>query len=187
MKKVLVLMLVLGMASLANAGLLISVNGIVDPPDSTITIRPSESVILDIWGDGQTGGNTDMFVLVKGLGSVDGGGIVNSTWQTPQSLYQQAEQAADSAGIPTEELLAAFEAQDLIYINLASTTVPTPKLSGTLVDGVVFHCEGQGDVNIVLLNFATGEVMDTQLIHQIPEPATLAILGLGGLLLRRKK
>jgi len=32
-----------------------------------------------------------------------------------------------------------------------------------------------------------GAVMDSQIIHQIPEPITLALLGLGGLFLRRRK
>ena len=54
MKNILIVFTVLAMASAANAALLISVGGVVDPEDTTITIKPSEHVVIDIWGDGQT-------------------------------------------------------------------------------------------------------------------------------------
>jgi hypothetical protein len=37
------------------------------------------------------------------------------------------------------------------------------------------------------MNATTGVIEDTLTIHQIPEPTTIALLGLGGLLLRRRK
>ena len=56
---------------------------------------------------------------------------------------------------------------------------------GTVATDVAFHCDGEGDVTLYLVD-NNGEVADSQVIHQIPEPMTLALLGLGGLLLRRK-
>jgi len=56
MKKLLALMLVLGMASFANAAITISVNGSTTGPD-VITIGVSDTVTIDIWNQGgsQTG------------------------------------------------------------------------------------------------------------------------------------
>jgi hypothetical protein len=56
-----------------------------------------------------------------------------------------------------------------------------------LVRETVFHCEGEGDVTLILVDHETGEVVDTQVIHQVPEPMSLALLGLGGLVLFRKR
>jgi len=51
MKKLLILMLVLGLTSYASAALTlqISVGGNKEPVDSQITIQPSQNLVLDIW------------------------------------------------------------------------------------------------------------------------------------------
>jgi hypothetical protein len=44
------------------------------------------------------------------------------------------------------------------------------------------------DVFVGLFDGGVGTLLDTLTIHQVPEPTTLALLGLGGLLaLRRRK
>jgi hypothetical protein len=50
---------------------------------------------------------------------------------------------------------------------------------------VEFRCDAPGDVFINLYDDAF-DMVDTLTIHQIPEPATLILLSLGGLVLRRK-
>ena len=42
-------------------------------------------------------------------------------------------------------------------------------------------------IELYTTDFGTSELVDAVVIHQIPEPATIALLGLGGLLLRRRK
>jgi hypothetical protein len=51
MKKLLVLMLVLGMASMASASLTISVNGEQEPVDSEYNLLPSEELVLDLYAN----------------------------------------------------------------------------------------------------------------------------------------
>ena len=49
MKKFIVLLGVLAIASTANAALQISVNGAPEPIDSQIWLLPSEHLVLDVW------------------------------------------------------------------------------------------------------------------------------------------
>jgi hypothetical protein len=62
--------------------------------------------------------------------------------------------------------------------------------STPLFSSIVFHCDGPGDVVVSLVHFnadfAVDGVMDSIVIHQIPEPMTMGLLGLGGLFLRRR-
>jgi len=88
MKKLLALMLVLSVASVANAALLISVGGVVDPPDTSINLMPSDTVTIDIWGDGQTPGSALYLFTINETsdGTVSGGTIVypgNATYIAP--------------------------------------------------------------------------------------------------------
>jgi hypothetical protein len=180
MKKLLVLMMVLAMAGMANAALLLSVDGVVDPPDTQIEIAPSDEVIIDIWGDGLT----DPYAFLLGIAAGDGSkGSLDISGATV--LYPGSEAAImefDDQG--TADMLGLEN--PFVYIELTDVAIPPAPLDGTLVDGIVFHCEALGDVTLVLLD-GDGMVMDTQVIHQIPEPMTVALLGLGGLLLRRRK
>ena len=178
-------MLVLGMASLAGATLQISVNGDQDPVDSQITLdAPSGTAILDVW----TATDIGMFelctyalIIAEGDGSID----------------------AANADVLYGNILAAEIPTDFFLIGpgLAATYLGgyagNPVAGATLLDGILFHCEGVGDVTIELWSlketavasgiYEADALMDSVLIHQIPEPMTLALLGLGGLFLRRRK
>ena len=183
MKKFLVLMLVLGMASLANAGLLISVGGVIDPPDSEITLEPSQYVMLDIHGDGLTPSPADMWLIVEGPGTSSGGQVVYPGTLSSIDTYV----AGDGSDI-VEWLQGSgyANATTTQYIALADGSIPPAALQGLLVDMIEFHCEGPEDVLITLVSGDLATVFDTQVIHQ-PEPMTMALLGLGGLFLRRRK
>ena len=57
-----------------------------------------------------------------------------------------------------------------------------------VLDAKELHCDhGPSEDIIYLIDLNTGAVEDTLLIHQVPEPMTVLLLGLGGLLLRRRK
>jgi hypothetical protein len=197
MRKLLIFMLVLGMASAANAVLKISVDGVVDPCDTTIILDKSDTVIIDIWGDGTDSPQTTapwLLVLdIEGSGSIAGH---NMLYGGSLTSYSELEDIASDIGMTVPDTIAAFEGitgyspiSDMSGMELMDGTENPPALDGKLVDEIIFHCEGYGDVLLVLLGEDLSDIFvhDTQLIHQIPEPATMALLGLGGLLLVRRR
>jgi len=189
MKKLLVLMMVLGLASMANAALEISVNG-----DYGVTevgpLLPSDILILDIRTiDPIAYLTVDYYALVAGpaptgMGTIDLLSGITTIPDTGTFIEHSAPASAYITGLmPGEEGFG---------INLAITdmTAGVPALS-QLFDEILFHCDGPGDVMITLYlldgNFAVVAAQDSVLVHQIPEPITMALLGLGGLFLRRRK
>jgi len=186
MKKLLALMLVLSVASVANAALLISVDGVVDPPDTSIELFPSDTVTIDIWGDGLTPTAPvapTPWLIVEGLGTVSGGVVIYPGTLTTITLYEEG----DGSGIVEWLQSEGYNTTQSYYIELVDGTAEPPPLSGTLVDEIELHCIGFGDVLLSLVKADLSENYDTQIIHQIPEPASMLLLGLGGLLLRRRK
>jgi hypothetical protein len=206
MKKLLALLLVLGIASMAQAGFVISVNGIIDPPETEIVLRPSETAIIDIHGLDQDPHPSTLafFLLLKGPGHINGSSFIPNPAPAPGGYfdpgygqegdlggYQDAEAFAADVGLSVPDLLAAFGGvQDMSFGNVASSSPAPPPLVGLLVDGIEFHCADEGEVILELWTAGTAGpevLLDTQVIHQIPEPITLTLLGLGGLLLRRRR
>jgi hypothetical protein len=211
MKKLLALVLVLGIASMAQAAFKISVNGVVDPPETEIVLLPSQEVILDIHGSDNDGTPLGFFLLVKGKGSINGSSFVPNPQGAPGGYfspgyggegdlcdYQDAEAFAADVGLPVPDLLAAFGGvQDMSFGNVASSSPAPAPLNGLLVDDIIFHCEGYdpqaGPYDDVIIELWTAGqagpevLLDTQVIHQIPEPLSLSLLGLGGMALLRRR
>ncbi len=188
MKKLLVLTLVLGMASMASAALQISVGTNQDPQDSMIVIQPSDEISLGIWTNADivpSGPSEGDWVLICDTAgaTISGGAKIPYGDVSMQVLWLASEQGVT--------LMPDGQDGDVGSVLLAGTTTLIPA-STQLFGGINFHCEGPGDVIITLAKINenweyTGDVYDTLVIHQIPEPATIALLGLGGLLLKRRK
>jgi hypothetical protein len=187
MKKLVVLMLVLGICSLTNAGLKISVNGAVDPPDTQVILNESDYATIDIYGldPAQPMGSFFLGINLVGgqYGSLDISGATLPYAGNTKSIIPLDPDIAAMLGVEVGG--AQIELVDLV----SPPTVPAPLL-GPLVDNIKFHCDGyvppMSDVTLTLFDIE-GNVLDTQVIHQIPEPITIALLGLGGLFLRRRK
>lgn len=190
MKKLLVLMLVLGMASAASAALQISVGGVMNPEDSTIYLEPSQTIELDIWSDvplgsGDPGENAYWVLVAPTSCAVITGGmpVIEESWFSYDGPYDDA--AGVMTGVP--------EGENGVWASLATFGGPFPA-DTPLFDGIIFHCETDNGPTVVTLwnagggGVIEGEPWDTVTIHQIPEPMTVALLGLGGLfMLRRRK
>jgi len=173
MKKLVALLLVFGIASVSNAALTINVNEAMDT--------------VSITGDGATGSPVEAYLLVDGPAHINGGTLV---YAGSLSAYADLEAVADSLGMDPPTALATFadfvgmpNLQDLSYMNFADGSATPPPLEGLLVDGIALtDILGEATLNLVSGDFGT-----TYSSVVVPEPITIALLGLGGLFLRRRR
>jgi len=193
MKKFVCLLAVLAIATISSATMTIGVGGVDNPPDSSIVMMPSETAPLQVFGyDEDPPASNDYYIFVEGPGSINGATIIWGAGDAA-TYYEDLEEIAAGEGATPEDILMAWGGAlgmvltDASHFVIADTSVPTPAQAGILVDNILFHCEGMEDVTITLMDGSTFQVLDTQVIHQIPEPMTVALLGLGGLFLRRRK
>ena len=188
MKKVLVLMLVLGMVSAASAGLQISVDGDPEPVDSEIILLPSETVVLDLWTD------TDIGMLEFGAWAL----IVADGSQGAGTVGQGDSHIAGFNVIGPIPGTVGVTAPGVGWFGTYLGAFSGNPFAGDVVyDNFLFHCEGEGDViievwsmedvGVEIEDWQAIALMDSLVIHQIPEPMTIALLGLGALFLRRRK
>ncbi len=163
MKKLLVLMLVLGLASAANAVLSISVNG--GDPGAEITIFPFDSLVLDISSDNSVSYGVWLYIY-------DGNRTLSNPTQPP------------GVGDISSYLGGHYTNYNYYYVTIADS-------GGNVVPGTGFEVDYQAtgidDILIELYDQSGVTVIDSLVIHQTPEPMTIALLGLGGLLLRRRR
>ncbi len=171
MKKLAALLLIFGLATTANAEQLaelkITVDGVIDPP--AMTIAPGTSLTIGIYNSTAGGilppGETEMSIAG---GSYDITGATN---------------IVNPPGYP-DSILEIEPGLIFIDLFIPQSPPPGPLPSGQLVDQILVHPDGPGDMIITLFDTYYGN-FDTQIIH-VPEPMTLALFGLGGLFLRRR-
>jgi len=180
MKKFLVLALVLGMTSMASAVIQLSVNGLPAPDE--IVLAPSDTIVIDIMV--MDGHNVAVFDwglnLSNDLGKLDAADITFHQFDLAGKVLEGNAQRLRMGGG-----------------NIFSPAVEGP---AKIVDEILFHCEGEGDVIVDLVivdqagniidgesNLQDGHILDRLIIRQIPEPMTMALLGLGGLALIRRR
>jgi hypothetical protein len=197
MKKLLVLALVLSMASTASAALNLSIGGVKTASEATVTV--SDHLNLDVWTTANIaylGGWNFLLVATPG-GSIDytSGHKVNPdsgvTLETGGNAHWYLK--ASSGLLPaTEEGLGgnAFGMDE--QTDEEGGALPSILAGAVLMDEYMFHCDSApGDVTIKLYvldaSWTTITLRDSAVIHQVPEPITLTLLGLGGLFLRRRR
>jgi len=163
MKKLLVLVLVLGMASLANAGILSDIS--LSMSGSTVTVNglaATTAYFANGFGIYVPGGAASPVISNVAIGSA-AGDLGKVLW------YGNSTDYAGYNGFD------AFPGQSGQGANVAIGTWATFTYAGAVGDK---------------LDIFDNAISATQRVGQLtitPEPATLAILGLGALLLRRKK
>ena len=164
MKKLLIIMLVLGITSAVNAAILL---------DGPTTINKGDTVAIGI--NNTDGGD---YLAYLSFGYVSEGGFVLSN---PRYLYPDPPIIIPP--FPPEPIGDYYEFE---------VTLAQPQ--GPSTPGIQFQvdltCLKAGvDVFVDMWDAADlSAPADSMIIHQVPEPITLALLGLGGLfLLRRRK
>ena len=210
MKKLLIALVVLSLTSFANASLFeISVNGdIVD--ETWIEVVPSGEITIDIHMlEPQFQGGDLRLLLSNTNAEIDATGYTYTdpipTDVVPGAGYYAVVSPWEGAPSIVPE---APNPQSVLFTmgNLSNNTTGTDPTLGSyiLLDNILVHCLGPGDVTLSLIAagpvyyhddtagafstlYQAGTILDSIVIHQVPEPATLALLGLGGLFLRRRK
>ena len=184
MRKLLILMLVLGMASMASAGLTIvayEMDG-VTPYDGRDLVA-SENLTIKLEGQGGDTGDSMFALYVDSLLANLTGGVCTIPAAPDASAHLGTMAYNYVSGVTTEV--------GIVGAVSAFVALP-PYADGVYFDEILFHCAGVGDVTISMDDISTTwtigtNPMDSLVIHQVPEPMTMALLGLGGLLLRRRK
>jgi len=169
MKKLLVLVLVLGMASLANAGLSLYLNG---SPAADTTIGLNDVVTIGLYSD-----DTSFFNAYVINGPDDPVAIGTLADPVDETI------AGNMAG---HSDYAAADGWGNGFLYTTAGSPPTPGVAAGVQHTCTFSSAEVGVTTIYLYEGSDpyGE-LDSFTIT-VPEPATIALLCLGGLLLRKK-
>lgn len=167
MKKLLILTLVLGMASMASAasitGLVGTLNGDDNPGAGAITLDVVPT-------DPHTQLDTYLVVTIMGSATLTSG------------LGTAAPESSGLVGTMADLGLASTYGDGDLYV-MASTTSPANYATGTWID---VSYTGAVDGDVIAAYESDGASFALLDSVTIPEPATIALLCLGGLLLRKK-
>lgn len=189
MKKLVVLMLVLAMASLANAGLVFTVNGEEQPAEITINIGDAIELDLEL-----PTGSVQAYQLMYSLNNEQAELIVDAydQWGDPYSNIQFPWQSLAPGSVNAKDDVGVCSWVEIKADNLFSAA------NGPLVlmTDMYLHCLENTDV-VLTISISERTIIDGEeqelgevhslTVHQIPEPMTIALLGLGSLFVRRRK
>jgi len=193
MKGTLIIALVLLAATVANAGLHLTVDG--GPNPGEITLAPSDTITLGAVVGPGFGLGDFLISLSNAQGSLDASGVEFSQGieiiYIPDygSILQPWDIPWDGSGCWPVPPDPPNDAQHFSFGG--GNLPPTVTLFDEIVmSGLIFHCDEPGDVIITLEEYLVGgEVvwLEEIIVHQVPEPATMILLGLGGLMLRKRR
>lgn len=192
MKKLLLLFMILGLVNVASAGIIdiviTSLNGQPIAPTKSITIDETDIIDLAITFEAPA---TEYLFAIGATVNVDGLASLDLTQTVAHGDFD-----------PTLHAIGPDEAPVWI-VEGASWLGPQGAVEPVaVIENVLIHCDGIGDDVLVYLsddplmntividenfNFMDWSYGPGVVVHQIPEPMTLTLLGLGGLFLVRRK
>lgn len=162
MKKLFVLLMVVGMVSVANAGLVL----VAPTPPTQVSIQtdPISSSVDP----------TTVFIAVAGTVNLDAGTILYAGNAAALTDFSDPDTLALASAVVGEPV------SRLELVELQDIAVPPLQVTGVALTYNVLSGQGLVYMLDIDLTQTLGSVM-------IPEPVTITLLGLGGLLLRRRK
>jgi hypothetical protein len=185
MKKLLILLMVLGMASFANAALTIEVYETDGSPYEGRILSVSDHVeIRLVASGGDTGDHVWALIANKTLGTL-GGGAVDPC--NPAEL-------SSVLGSASSNYLGGMGDNDDGLMGQVGSLSASPYADEVYFSDILFHCESDEDTVVTLYDVTTtwsisppDATLGSVTIYQ-PEPLTMSLLALGGLgILRRRR
>ena len=188
MKKLLVLMLVLAMASLASAEVTMNIYVNGSDPGDEYSMAAGDAAIT-IYGTVPANEYTGVYFIAAGDGSMSNGAISTLGNCTFASISPGAFIDPDNEELGTwGDFFADMGYADTatIYdLTLADSAYPFVAITGDIFSATLTFASSAA--TLAIIDYTGEEYVTYDTLSIVPEPMTIALLGLGGLLLRRRK